>query len=146
MDFTLYARPYLDRLFLAAEPDAPARLLAYAAGWAPHVSEQFLAQDFKPLSPPQAPALMDGFVKAHVRALAMSRGPEGVMVAAVHCPSLLRRDIAFEIGIGIAPDGSLAAQLQANPAHISELSLFLLSMGSLEMLNKALNRPPAPGI
>ena len=146
MDFTPSARPYLDRLFLAGEQDVAARLLSYAAGWAAHVSEQFLVQDFRPLNPPQAPALLDGFVKAHVRALVLARQSEALTVEAVHCPSILRRDIQFTIVINVGADGGLVGHLRADPAHISELSLFLLSMGSLELLTQTLNRPRENGI
>jgi hypothetical protein len=69
----------------------------------------------------------------------LSRQADGIMLAALHCPSLLRRDIAFEIGIGIGPDGVFSARLTSDPAHDNELCLFLLGMGSLETMYKALN-------
>lgn len=141
MDFMPYARPYLDRLFLAAGEPVAALIHNYAAGWSAGIGEQFLVQNFDPLAAPGAPPLMPGFAKAHLKALVLSRRPDGVTLAAIHCPSLLKRDIAFEIAIAIGPAGVLSARLAYDPAHYNELCLFLLGMGSLETMSKALNAP-----
>ena len=139
MDFMPYAQPYLDRVFEAAGEPVAGLLHRYAAGWGPAIGEQFLVQSFEPLPAPGAPPLIPGFAKAHVKALGLSRRPEGVMVAAIHCPSLLQRDIAFEIGIMIGANGVVAADLTSDPGHDNELCLFLLGMGSLETMYKALS-------
>ena len=138
MDFMPYALPYLDRVFSPADRPVPARLAAYVQGWSPSTSEQFLVQDFKLLPAPAAPVLMDGYVKAHLRTLALTRLPGQFLVGAVHAPSLLRRDIAFEIGIVCDGSGVVAAALDADAAYHSELCLFLLGMGSLETLRRVL--------
>lgn len=142
MDFMPYAQPYLDRVFGADGEPVSARLLAYVKGWTPATTEQFLVQDFAVLPAPYAPDLLSGFVKAHLKTLALSRMPGGLLVAAVHCPSLLRRDIAFEIGIVLGETGVSSARLRANPAHRSELSLFLIGMGSLATMQQALKSLP----
>ena len=139
MDFMPYAQPYLDRVFVTAGEPVAALLQRYAAGWSPGIGEQFLVQNFDPMPAPDAPPLMPGFAKAHLKALVLSRQADGIMLAAIHGPSLLRRDIAFEIGIGIGPDGVFSARLTSDPAHDNELFLFLLGMGSLETMYKALN-------
>jgi hypothetical protein len=139
MDFMPYAQPYLDRVFVTAGEPVAALLHRYAAGWSPGIGEQFLVQNFDPMPVPDAPPLMAGFAKAHLKALVLSRQPEGLLLAAIHGPSLLRRDIAFEIGIGIGPEGVLSARLTSDPAHDNELCLFLLGLGSLETMYKALN-------
>ena len=139
MDFMPYAQPYLDRVFVTAGEPVPALLQRYAAGWSPGIGERFLVQNFDPMPAPDAPPLMPGFAKAHLKALVLSRQADGIMLAALHCPSLLRRDIAFEIGIGIGPEGVFSARLTSDPAHDNELCLFLLGMGSLETMYKALN-------
>lgn len=143
MDFMPYARPYLDRIFGAEGVPVAARLLAYAEGWGPTITEQFLVHDFAPLPAPGAPPMLDGFAKAHLRTCALSRMPGGLLVAAVHCPSLLRRDIAFEIGIVIKDGGFASARLKADHAHRSELSLFLLGMGTLATMQQALKSLPS---
>jgi hypothetical protein len=139
MDFMPYAQPYLDRVFVTAGEPVAALLQRYAAGWSPGIGEQFLVQNFDPMPAPDAPPLMPGFAKAHLKALVLSRQADGIMLAAIHGPSLLRRDIAFEIGIGIGPEGVLSARLTSDPAHDNELCLFLLGLGSLETMYKALN-------
>jgi hypothetical protein len=139
MDFMPYAQAYLDRVFVTAGEPVAALLQRYAAGWSPGIGQQFLVQNFDPMPAPDAPPLMPGFAKAHLKALVLSRQPEGLLLAAIHGPSLLRRDIAFEIGIGIGPDGVFSARLTSDPAHDNELCLFLLGMGSLETMYKALN-------
>lgn len=144
MDFMPYARPYLDRLFSADGEPVAERLRSYARSWGPTITDQFLVQDFASLSAPSAPGMMDGFVKSHVKTLALSRMPGGLLVAAVHCPSLLQRRIAFEIGIVLGEDGIASARLKADPAHVSELSLFLLGMGSLKTMQEALKSGEAP--
>ncbi|MBU3730237.1 MAG: hypothetical protein FGM26_01665 [Beijerinckiaceae bacterium] len=138
MDFMPYALPYLDRVLAAADEAVPTRLASYVQGWNPAITEQFLVQDFKVLPAPGAPALMDGYVKAHVHTLAMTRLPGQFLIAAVHSPSLLRREIRFEIGIVCDSHGVVAAELDADPAYHSELCLFLLGMGSLETLRRVL--------
>ena len=138
MDFMPYALPYLDRVFAAGEGPVSARLLAYAQGWHPTTTEQFLAQDFKVLPAPAAPPLMEGYIKAHVQTLVLTRLPGQFLIGAVHAPSLLRREIGFEIGIVCDETGIVAAELDADPAHHSELCLFLLGMGSLETLRRVL--------
>ena len=138
MDFMPYALPYLDRVFAAAEQPVPARLAAYVRDWKPATTEQFLAQDFKALPAPAAPSLMEGYIKAHVRMLVMTRLPGQFLIGAMHAPSLLRREIGFEIGIVCDDTGIVAAELDADPAHHSELCLFLLGMGSLETLRRVL--------
>lgn len=140
MDFMPYALAYLNRVFVAGDEPVPARLSRYVEGWKPITTEQFLAQDFVSLNAPGAPALVDGFVKSHVRTLAMTRLPGQFLVAFVHAPSLLRREIGFEIGIVCDQSGIVSAVLDADPAHHSELSLFLLTMGSLETLRRVLPR------
>lgn len=140
MDFMPYALPYLDRLFLAGEGPVPERLIAYAQGWHPATTEQFLVQNFKALPAPAAPPLMNGYVQAHVRLLVLTRMPGQYLLAGVHAPSLLRRDIGFEIGIVFDQNGIVSAALDADPDHHSELCLFLLSMGSLDTLRRVLPR------
>lgn len=142
MDFMPYARPYLDRIFGAEGEPVAARLNSYAVGWGPAITEQFLVHDFARLPAPSAPAMVDGFARAHLRTLALSRMPGGLLVAAVHCPSLLRRDIAFEIGIVIKDGDFASARLKANVAHRSELSLFLLGMGTLATMQQAMKSLP----
>lgn len=139
MDFMPYAQPYLDRVFAADGVPVAELLHRYAAGWAPTISEQFLVQDFDLLPAPDAPPLLAGFAKAHLKTLALSRVPGGALLAAIHCPSLLRRDIGFEIGIAMDADGVVSARLQSDPAHHNELCLFLLGMGSLETMYKTLS-------
>ncbi len=138
MDFMPYAKPYLDRIFGAEGEPVPERLRVYARGWGATITEQFLVQDFAPLPAPSAPPLAGGYVKAHVRTLALSRMPTGLLIGIVHCPSLLRREIAFEIGIVLGDTGISSARLKSDPAHASELSLFLLGMGSLKTMQDAL--------
>lgn len=139
MDFKPYARPYLDRVFGADGEPVPDRLESYAKGWGAGVTEQFLVQDFALLPAPGAPQPLLGLVKAHVRTLALSRLPKGLLVAGVHCPSLLRRDIAFEIGIVLDEGVPVSARLKADPAHRSELCLFLLGMGSIKTMQQVLS-------
>lgn len=145
MDFMPYARPYLDRIFGAEGEPVPQRLRDYARSWGPTITDQFLVQDFALLSAPAAPAMMDGFVKSHVKTLALSRMPGGILLAVVHCPSLLQRQTAFEIGIVVSEDGIASARLKADAAHASELSLFLLGMGSLKTMQEALKSLPPSG-
>lgn len=141
MDFWPYAQPYLDRIFFAEGEPIPLLIHRYAAGWSSSIGEQFLVHHFDPLPAPGAPALMPGFATAHLKALVLSRRPDGVRLAATHCPSLLKRDIAFEIGIVIGQEGVQSAQIAYYPAFFNEMCLFLLEMGSLETLSKTLNVP-----
>lgn len=138
MDFMPYAQAYLERIFGAEGGPVSKRLRDYARGWGPTITEQFLVQDFTDLQAPASPALAAGYVRAHVRTLALSRMPHGLLIAVVHCPSLLRRDIAFEIGVVVNDEGFGSARLTFDEAHQSEVSLFLLGMGSLKMMQDAL--------
>lgn len=145
MDFVPYASAYLNRVFLAEGEPVTDRLRHAVRHWPPTVTEQRLVQDFSVLPVSGLPQLMAGYVVAHIHTLALSRISGGVLVAVVHSPSLLRREIRFEIGIGIGPTGVTSARLKADPTHEHELSLFLLGMGSLQTMNKALTSFKADG-